>query len=580
MFNDDSELSDIVQGKDEFWNLDKRYDALSEYIESCDDEETLISLLDYVDNKRSSRPKLEQKANKVYDRLRQKLTVIKEDTPERQFSHLFKEFEGKGENFFYSDRLKKIKSDLYSAETSEVSADDVLDLQLLESRLQNSSYLRARMSKNKQLAADFVSTLWVLRDKIDSAKKTYARNELKKIKDHAAGVDVEQTSAQGIMDLQNIAANMENDSYIKSKIGKDTQIAADFISTLWTMRDTINRAKSQYDLKKENKREEEPIKQSKIHKRQPAESKSFLSRLGNVAKAACIAATMILSTAKGGAMSSGESYHPITPSTPQAVSNTHSGMSRGYEPAKNVKEKEITSPGMTTEMTPIRSTSYTNLHTITDDTVRKGGLVKPSTHLDTDEKIIALTFDACGGKGYDSELVDYLKQEQIPATMFLTGRWIKSNPEAAQELAHEELFSIQNHGESHRPLSFSGKSAYGVTGTRSQADALHEIDASADRIEELTGNRPTRYRPGTGWFEHEAKELIEQNGNSLTNFDVVSGDHTGKNSAEFIRDKILTAQKGSIVVMHMHHPNWNTKEGLELALPELRRQGYTFVKLD
>jgi peptidoglycan/xylan/chitin deacetylase (PgdA/CDA1 family) len=62
------------------------------------------------------------------------------------------------------------------------------------------------------------------------------------------------------------------------------------------------------------------------------------------------------------------------------------------------------------------------------------------TKLNTDQKLIALTFDACGGprgKGYDAKLIKYLKREKIPATLFISGKWIDANPEIFGELAKE-----------------------------------------------------------------------------------------------------------------------------------------------
>jgi peptidoglycan/xylan/chitin deacetylase (PgdA/CDA1 family) len=50
----------------------------------------------------------------------------------------------------------------------------------------------------------------------------------------------------------------------------------------------------------------------------------------------------------------------------------------------------------------------------------------------TNKKIMALTFDACGtksGDGYDAELINYLRKEKIPATLFFTGLGIDANPE-------------------------------------------------------------------------------------------------------------------------------------------------------
>src|SRR5690625_2929022 len=49
------------------------------------------------------------------------------------------------------------------------------------------------------------------------------------------------------------------------------------------------------------------------------------------------------------------------------------------------------------------------------------------TRIKTDKKKFALTFDACGGdhgNGYDEELIEFLKKEQIPATLFVNERWI------------------------------------------------------------------------------------------------------------------------------------------------------------
>jgi peptidoglycan/xylan/chitin deacetylase (PgdA/CDA1 family) len=52
------------------------------------------------------------------------------------------------------------------------------------------------------------------------------------------------------------------------------------------------------------------------------------------------------------------------------------------------------------------------------------------TKLDTQEKVVALTMDACGspqGMAYDEKLVDFLKKENIPATLFINARWIDKN---------------------------------------------------------------------------------------------------------------------------------------------------------
>ncbi|MFZ2098064.1 MAG: polysaccharide deacetylase family protein, partial [Anaerolineales bacterium] len=65
------------------------------------------------------------------------------------------------------------------------------------------------------------------------------------------------------------------------------------------------------------------------------------------------------------------------------------------------------------------------------------------TRLNTDQKVLALTFDACGGpkgSGYDAKLIDFLISEAIPATLFLSGKWMDANPDIFQALARNPLF--------------------------------------------------------------------------------------------------------------------------------------------
>src|SRR5512138_453829 len=95
----------------------------------------------------------------------------------------------------------------------------------------------------------------------------------------------------------------------------------------------------------------------------------------------------------------------------------------------------------------------------------------------TRDKVIALTFDACGsakGMGYDSRLIEFLEREQVPATLFINARWIGPNRAAFDRLANNPRFDIANHGFRHKPASVNGKSVYGIAGTRSVAELVDE----------------------------------------------------------------------------------------------------------
>src|SRR5699024_5573476 len=100
------------------------------------------------------------------------------------------------------------------------------------------------------------------------------------------------------------------------------------------------------------------------------------------------------------------------------------------------------------------------------------------THLDTDEKNIALTFDACGGpygSQVDEALITFLQSSETAATIFVNERWIKENENTFLELAKDPLFEIENHGTEHKPLSVDGNEAWGIEGTNSPEEVYEEI---------------------------------------------------------------------------------------------------------
>ena len=132
------------------------------------------------------------------------------------------------------------------------------------------------------------------------------------------------------------------------------------------------------------------------------------------------------------------------------------------------------------------------------------------TQLDTSEKVIALTFDACGGpRGgrIDTSLIETLRQEKIPATLFVSGSWIDANPAAFKKLAADPLFEIENHGLAHKPCSVNGNKAYGIKGPASVAELVDEIERNGRKIEAVTGGKPKFYRPGTAYCDEVAVKV-------------------------------------------------------------------------
>lgn len=203
------------------------------------------------------------------------------------------------------------------------------------------------------------------------------------------------------------------------------------------------------------------------------------------------------------------------------------------------------------------------------------------TRLNTDQKVLALTFDACGGpkgSGYDAKLIDFLTGEAIPSTLFISGKWMDANPEIFRTLSSNPLFEIENHGLTHRPCSATGRSVYGIKGTKSVGEIYDEIEGNGLKILNLTGRKPKYYRPSAAYCDEICVETASALGYEVVGFSA-RGDAGATYSKRQVEEALLHAASGSIILMHMNHPEGATAKGVIAAIPELKDHGFRFVKL-
>ncbi|MFY0543249.1 polysaccharide deacetylase family protein [Brevibacillus sp. H7] len=201
--------------------------------------------------------------------------------------------------------------------------------------------------------------------------------------------------------------------------------------------------------------------------------------------------------------------------------------------------------------------------------------------LATKEKVIALTLNACGGpKGdqYDAELMHFLRQQNVPATLFINSRWIDANYWTFMALSRNPLFEIENHGFSHKPLSVNGKQALGIQGTRNPGEAVDEVLKNHRKIQWNTGRQPRFFRSGTAYYDEVAVKIANDLGETVVNYNVLP-DSGATFTSEQVKNALLSAKPGSIVLLHMNQPKKETAEGVKKAIPELKRRGFRFVKL-
>ncbi len=203
--------------------------------------------------------------------------------------------------------------------------------------------------------------------------------------------------------------------------------------------------------------------------------------------------------------------------------------------------------------------------------------------LGTDERIVSLTFDACGGSesanGYDEKIIEYLRKENIPATLFVTKTWIETNTKVFKELASDPLFEIANHGSEHKPLSVVPNEAYGIDSTDSVKSCINEVMDSALYIKDFTGLLPLKFRSGTAYADDVSLKILDELGMEFIGYDVAADAGATFNQNEIL-EQFKTAEPGSIILMHFNHPESESYDGLVSGVEYLKSMGYEFCRLD
>jgi peptidoglycan/xylan/chitin deacetylase (PgdA/CDA1 family) len=209
-------------------------------------------------------------------------------------------------------------------------------------------------------------------------------------------------------------------------------------------------------------------------------------------------------------------------------------------------------------------------------------LVEPRLHLadaPADRLVVALTLDACPG-AFDDRLAQSLVDNRIPATIFVTGAWMRRNPAGlAFLLANRDLLALENHGERHVPAVLGGRRVYGIAGAGTLDAVRKEVTDGARSIAAATGATPRWYRGATGLYSPETIPEIERLGFAIAGYSL-NADMGASLPAHTVAARIAGAASGDVIVGHINQPSRPSGLGIAAGVTELRRRGAVFVHLD
>lgn len=188
--------------------------------------------------------------------------------------------------------------------------------------------------------------------------------------------------------------------------------------------------------------------------------------------------------------------------------------------------------------------------------------------VETDEKVVALTFDDGPLPGATEKLLDTLKDHQAKATFYLIGNEVERHPEQARKIVaagHE----LGNHSYSHYPMVFT--SGNFIRNEISKTDALF---GSIGYKEETT------FRPPYGVKLAILPYYLQSTNRITVRWDVAPDNQPEvAGSARTIADYTVEhVRPGSIILLHpMYEHRKPSLEAVGPIIDRLRAKGYRFV---
>ncbi|TVY10794.1 polysaccharide deacetylase family protein [Paenibacillus cremeus] len=187
----------------------------------------------------------------------------------------------------------------------------------------------------------------------------------------------------------------------------------------------------------------------------------------------------------------------------------------------------------------------------------------------TDEKLMAFTFDDGPTPDETPPILDLLKQYDAKATFFLLGQRVERFPDVVRrEVA--EGHELANHTFSHI-LCTPGTSAEKLRS---------DISKAQETIAGVTGQKPRLFRPAEGFFNEQLLQFLhaQEMRMILWSKDQDPWDWNRPGVERIVRTILNNASGGDIVLLHDHvHGKSDTIRALAIVLPELKQRGYRLV---
>ena len=171
--------------------------------------------------------------------------------------------------------------------------------------------------------------------------------------------------------------------------------------------------------------------------------------------------------------------------------------------------------------------------------------------VERNDPVVSISFDASWGADKTIAILDILDQYNVKTTFFLVGGWVDKYPDMVKEIfsrGHE----IGNHSDTHAHMS-----------RLTEKQIIQELRIMSDKVEKLTGVRPTLFRPPYGEYNNKVISVSRAQGYEAVQWSIDSLDWKDRGTHDIIKQCTHRVENGDIVLFH------NDSKDIVNALPTI-----------
>lgn len=187
--------------------------------------------------------------------------------------------------------------------------------------------------------------------------------------------------------------------------------------------------------------------------------------------------------------------------------------------------------------------------------------------VESDEKKVALSFDAAWGNEDTQKILEILAKHNVHATFFMTGGWVDSYPEDVKAIlagGHD----LGNHSENHKNMS-----------QISNDDKEQELMKVHEKVKNLTGYEMFLFRPPYGDYDNDVIKTATKCGYYPIQWDVDSLDWKDYGVDSIVNTVCSNKHLGNGSIILCHNGAKFTADALDTLITNLKGQGYEIVPI-